>query len=155
MDSTLGPLDSGSARVLRLGSEAGAARLNEGTDAEQNEDEAEGGHDGLHLGCSGTGDGVAGEHLEEADEAGDGAEEAEQADGDGDVHEEHAAFGVGRAGESAEDDEEEADEGGDQGVDVAVDREGGDAKDDEQNAEEDGELCQVGDSFVEGTIFEA
>ena len=120
MDSTLGPLDSVSARIGWLGGEAGAAGLDEGADAEEDEDEAERRHDGLNLCGGGTGDDVSGEHLEEADEAGDGAEEAEQADGDGDVHEEHAALGVGRVGEGPEDDEEKAEGGGNEGVDVAV-----------------------------------
>lgn len=46
------------------------------------------------------------------DVGGDGSEEAEEGDSDGDVHPEHAFFGVVGVGHDAEEDEEEAKDGG-------------------------------------------
>jgi len=139
---------------LGLSSEARAAGLNKGADAEEDEDEAEGAHDGLDFGCVGAGDCVASGHLEDADDAGNGAEEAQKSDGDGDVHEEHAALGVGRVGEGSEDGQEQAEGGGDERVRVMTEQdEGGCSESDEQDAEDDGELCQVGNSYFLRVLF--
>jgi hypothetical protein len=85
-------------------------------DTECDEDETEHTHDGLdHSGIGPSHDPASG-HADGTDNPRDGAEKAEETDGDGDVHEEHAAFGVGRIGERAEDDEQKTEGGGDQGV---------------------------------------
>jgi len=141
-------------RGLCLCGEAGAARGDEGTDAEEDEDQAERAHDGLDFGGVRTGDGLSGGHFNDANDSGDGSEEAQKSNGYSDVHEEHTAFGVGRVGEGSEDGQEQAEGGGDERVRVMTEQdEGGCSESDEQDAEDDGELCQVGNSYFLRVLF--
>ena len=76
------------------------------------------------------------------DVGGDGSEEAEESYGDGDVHPEHAFFGVVGVGHDAEEDEEDAEDGGDErgGVGAAGIDEAEECQKNEGDAEGDGEF---------------
>ena len=71
---------------------------------------------------------------------GDGSEETEEGDGDGDVHPEHALFGVVGVGHDTKEDEEQAEDGGDErsGVGASGVDEAKECQEDEGDAEGDG-----------------
>ena len=89
-----------------------ASGIDEGTHAEDDEDEEQDGHCGLFF----DGDWMrvlhSPKHLNVVVNALGGAEEAEQADGNGDMHVQHALFGVFGGGEAAEEGEDESDDDG-------------------------------------------
>ena len=80
---------------------AAAACGDKGTNAEKDEDEADGAHDGLDDGSivDGAENDLTGRASNCGDDAGEGSEESEETDGDGNVHEEHSLFSVGSVGE--------------------------------------------------------
>ena len=120
-----------------------ASGIDEGTHAEDDEDEEQDGHCGLFF----DGDWMrvlhSPKHLNVVVNALGGAEEAEQADGNGYVHVQHALFGVFGGGEAAEQSEDESERAGDERGGRVEGRgdESYDAEKDEDEAEHDGEFC--------------
>src|SRR5271165_1203432 len=122
-----------------------AARRDERAHAEDNKDQQQDGHCCLLFDGDGMRELDAAHHLDVVEDAFGGAEKAEQADGDGDVHGEHALFGVVSEGEEAEDDEDDSDDRWDERG-RRMERRGEKSYQAEQNkdyAEHNGELCHA------------
>jgi hypothetical protein len=120
--------------------EAGSAGSYERTDAEENVEQAQERHGSLFK----DGDWMREDHsagdADGVDVGGDGSEEAEQGDRDGDVHPEHALFGIVGVGHDTEEDEEETKDGGDErgGVGATGINEAEECQKNEGDAEGDG-----------------
>ena len=128
-------------RAIRS-SGATSARVDEGADAEGDEDATDDPHECLLDGCSGPPDGRPKGHTDDVDEAGCCEEEAEQADAYGNVHPQHSFLHVFGFGEEPEEHEEEAESAGDQscGGVTASSYESNDPKENQEDAKDDGEL---------------
>ena len=119
---------------------AGAAGGDEGSNAEEDVDEAEEGHGALLEDSDRVREDDSAGEADGVDIGWDGAEEGEESYGDGDVHPEHALLWVVGVGHDAEEDEEKTEDGRDKrgGVGATGIDEAEDCQKNEGDAEGDG-----------------